>query len=152
MPDASVPIEAFSNAVAVALAEMAGVEMVLLEWSEISGPHEVEGISAILTPTLSSDGMLFLSMSESAAAALAGRILAAADIHEPDTTMIRDCIGEVANIVAGQAKTNLYGTPWHFSFSAPWPEVPKTLTFKNALRLQFKCDVGDLLLIADLPE
>jgi CheY-specific phosphatase CheX len=33
--------------------------------------------------------------------------------------LIRDCLGEVANILAGQAKTLLLGTRYHFTLSTP---------------------------------
>jgi chemotaxis protein CheX len=33
--------------------------------------------------------------------------------------LVWDCVAEIANVIAGQAKALLAGTPHHFSFSLP---------------------------------
>jgi chemotaxis protein CheX len=52
------------------------------------------------------------------AAGLAGRILAGVT-QEVDENLIRDCVGEIANVVAGQTKAMLAGGPYRFAFSLP---------------------------------
>jgi chemotaxis protein CheX len=49
---------------------------------------------------------------------LAGRALAGVT-EELTEDIVRDCLGEIANVVAGQAKALLAGTPYHFTFSTP---------------------------------
>jgi len=62
------------------------------------------------------DGRLVLQFPAATAEALARRVLEDAPISP---AMIRDCMGEIANVVAGQAKTMSFGTPEHFSLSTP---------------------------------
>ena len=38
---------------------------------------------------------------------------------ELDEQLIRDCVGEIGNVVSGQAKALLAGTPFAFTFSLP---------------------------------
>jgi CheY-specific phosphatase CheX len=149
--DSQAIIAAFTTAVQTAWAEMAATDAVMLIADTITGPHRLEGICAILTITLPAEGVLVLSMPGTTAASLAARILAGT-ITEPDDAIIRDCIGEVANIVAGQAKTLLFGTPRHFYFSAPWPQPPESLSLRNALHMKFASDAGEFALLVDFPQ
>ena len=52
------------------------------------------------------------------AAVLARRVLAEA-ASAPDDDLIRDCLGELANVVAGQAKTMLADTPFQLVLATP---------------------------------
>ena len=61
---------------------------------------------------------LVLSFPERTAAALAGRMLAGVT-EKLDEGLIRDCVGEIANVVCGQAKAMLAGTLHQFVFSMP---------------------------------
>ena len=36
-----------------------------------------------------------------------------------DENLVRDCVGEIANVIAGQAKALLAGGPYHLTFSVP---------------------------------
>jgi CheY-specific phosphatase CheX len=65
--------------------------------------------------------------------------------------MIRDCIGEVANIIAGQAKTLLYGTPLHFNFSPPIQDDFEPPSEAEALQLTFGSDAGGFTLTVHPP-
>jgi chemotaxis protein CheX len=69
-----------------------------------------------LTPAI--DGSLVLSFPERTAAFLARQMLAGVTA-EVDNQLIRDCVAEIGNVVAGQAKALLAGTPFHFAFSLP---------------------------------
>jgi CheY-specific phosphatase CheX len=55
------------------------------------------------------EGLLVLSFPDRTAAAITERVLADAK-EEIDETLVRDCVGEIANVIAGQAKTLLAGT------------------------------------------
>lgn len=142
--------DAFSSAVPFALAEMAGVESVLLDSKASVGAVDAGDVSVVLQLIGASPGMLRLSMPGATATALAGRILADT-VPNPDRAMIHDCIGEVANIIAGQAKTLLYGTPLHFSFSPPVQGDFDSLPQAEALQLKYGSDVGELTLTVHPP-
>lgn len=112
-------VEAFSAAVPFALREMAGV-------AAIAGvPHVAEtgdgfpGVAAaIRLTTVVGEWRLVMSFPEGTAATLAARVLAEAGV-EVTPELVRDCMGEVANVVAGQAKSLLVGRPAHFTLSTP---------------------------------
>jgi chemotaxis protein CheX len=110
---------AFAEAVQVAFREMAATEPVLRDWSTAPGDEGVGDLCASLrVATATGEGYLVLSFCEQTAAMLAQRVLIEV-AAEPDIAMIRDCVGEVLNVIAGQAKTLLHGTPYHFSLSTP---------------------------------
>ena len=108
----------FAEAVAVTLREMAGVEAVVRDAAPAAGPAGFGDVSAVLRLSTGGEGYMVLSLPAATAAALAGRVLGGV-IGEPDAAMVLDCAGELANVIAGQAKTMLVGTPHHFTFSTP---------------------------------
>ena len=102
---------AFAAAVEATLRDMAGVEAVR---RDPAAPADVA-----VAMRLEGDAVRWavLGLPAATAAALARRVLA--DAAEPDAAMTRDCAAEVLNVIAGQAKTLLYGTPYHFTFTTP---------------------------------
>jgi chemotaxis protein CheX len=109
-------LEPFTTAVTVALQEMAGVEVIGV------GPvGAVEsGVSAAIR--LPADGpggdrWLVLIVPTRTAQELARRVLARDKPPEP--AIVCDCMGELANVIAGQAKATLFGTPDHFRLTTP---------------------------------
>jgi chemotaxis protein CheX len=78
-------------------------------------PGDVVALVAISSPTVVA---LSFSYPAATAAALAKRILAES-AKDVDESLVRDCMGELANVVAGQAKALLAGTPYQFVFSLP---------------------------------
>src|SRR5262245_3098535 len=74
------------------------------------------GVFIELTST--TEGVLALAFDQTTAAALARRMLAETAV-ELDESLVRDCAGELANVVAGQAKAFLAGTADRFTFSPP---------------------------------
>jgi CheY-specific phosphatase CheX len=110
--------EPFVSAASLAIREMTGVE-VIDGGNESSIPSSPRDIAALIPLTTASlDGALILRCPEPTAAALA-RLYLTQIVQEPDDTMIRDCVGEFANVIAGQAKGILSGTPDQFSFAPP---------------------------------
>jgi len=110
-------VEPFVAATMLTLREMAGLEATACETDRISGTQRFGDLSALLRLSAGGEGYLALDFPRPTATALAARILdGAAEINEE---MVRDCAGEVANVVAGQAKALLFGTPDHFTFSLP---------------------------------
>jgi chemotaxis protein CheX len=112
-------VAAFVAAVPFAVREMAGVEAVPRNPRPATAADGFAAVSAaVRLTTAGGEGRLVLSFPQKTAAALARRVLAGV-VGEPDEAMVRDCVGEVANVVAGQAKALLYGTPSHFMLSTP---------------------------------
>jgi chemotaxis protein CheX len=110
--------EAFVAAVCAALSEMAGVEVVVREVFPKAPDDPSAGISAVLEFQSALTGPLILTFPEPTASTLASRILTGVT-GEVDASLIRDCVGEIANVVAGQAKAMLAGTAFHFTFAVP---------------------------------
>src|SRR5271169_6203946 len=75
-------------------------------------------ISAVLGLIAEVGELLVLSFPAKTAAALAGRVLAEVT-QAPDDELIRDCMGELANVIAGQAKTLLAETPYQLLLATP---------------------------------
>lgn len=112
-------VEAFTEAVPLALREMAGVEAVARDSQPAGVADGFVGLAAIIRLTAAAgEGQLILSFPERTAAELARRVLAGTT-EEPAADVIGDCMGEVANVVAGQAKALLVGSPAHFTLSTP---------------------------------
>jgi CheY-specific phosphatase CheX len=96
-------------------------------------------------------GYLVLSCPTAVAAELARRVLGDASATL-DAAMIRDCVGEIANVIAGQAKTRLYGTPHHFNLTPPTfgGEIPPSANAERWV-LSFSSDVGEFAVHVRLP-
>lgn len=111
-------LEPFVTATRAALAEMAGIDVVVRSTCQNSNDRAAGDMAVILRLTSATEAFLVLSFPERTAAALARRMLAGVSA-EVDEQLIRECIGEVGNVIAGQAKALQAGTPRHFSFSLP---------------------------------
>ena len=69
---------------------------------------------------------------------------------ELSAEMVDDMAGELANVVAGQVKTMLKGTPYHFMMTAP--NVRRSDAFEVARPLAVvECEFGRLTVEVDLP-
>jgi chemotaxis protein CheX len=97
---------------------MAGAEVMVRAVSRTRPCVTAGNISAVLELKGEVVKLLVLSFPEATAAALAVRMLAGVT-ETPDDSLIRDCVGEMANVIAGQAKAMLAGTPYRFAFSVP---------------------------------
>lgn len=114
----SAPLESFISAAQVALAEMAGTEVAVQEVYQATLDNLWGDVCAIVSIKSATEGLFILSFPEKTAAALAERVLADAKAAITEN-LIQDCVGEVANVIAGQAKTLLTGSPHQFTFSLP---------------------------------
>ena len=133
----------FISAASLALAEMAGAEVVAEAICQKT--LSLGDISAVIE--LSNDGALVLGFSEKSATALAGRILKDV-VSEPDQDMIRDCVGEIANVIGGQAKALLAETPFRLVLSMPRGlagQIPELLQNpgRDCLGVIFHSDLGE---------
>lgn len=124
-------VVAFTAAVETVLRDWAGADAVRRD-TAAAGPA---GVSVAMRLELGAGWWAVLSLPEPTAAALARRVLAGA---EPDDGLVRDCAGELLNVVAGQAKTLLYGTPLHYSFTTP-TAAPAGLATGAAIGFESDC-------------
>ena len=135
-------VEAFAAAVLFALREMAGVEAVVADSGPAAGADDPAAVCAIVRLAGSGgDGCAVLSLPDETATNLARKILAGTSgVLTPD--LIRDGMGEVANVIAGQAKTLLVGTPYHFTLSTPEIRAGGPAEGFEGWSIRFESDCG----------
>src|SRR5881397_517540 len=97
---------------------MLSLEVFPRETRRADGCKTVNDVTAVIKLTFCSTGSLVLGFPRDMAQALAQRLLVDSGA-EVDDALIRDCVGEIANVVAGQAKAVLHGTPYRFTHSTP---------------------------------
>jgi chemotaxis protein CheX len=105
-------------AATMAVHEWGGAEMVVREVSQTPLPPGFSDLSAAVTFLSGVEGALAFCCPEATASALARKILTEVT-QVVDDALMRDCLGEMANLLAGQLKGLLHGTPYHFTFSTP---------------------------------
>ena len=111
-------LEPFIAAASLTLAELAQTELAVRSVYRTALPRTLGDISAVLGLTAEGGEVLVLSFPAPTAAALAGRVLAEVT-QAPDDDLVRDCMGELANVIAGQAKTLLAETPYQLLLATP---------------------------------
>jgi CheY-specific phosphatase CheX len=140
-------LKSFTTATTVALAEMATTEVAVREVYRATLDDPWGDISAVLGIKSATEGLLVLGFAERTAAAIAERVLA--DVKEEiNETLVRDCVGEIANVIAGQTKTLLAGTPHQMTFSLPEVVVgdhPESRPGRGrgCLVIAFRSDLGE---------
>ena len=141
-------VEPWLEATRAALGEMAGTEVSVKAIYKAPGQDKLGELNAVVPITSSSLRALILSFPHHTATGLARRILP--EPENVDETLVQDCVGELANVVSGQAKALLAGTPYQFTFS-----LPKVVVGPNPIQLEegetnlviaLKCDQGELAL------
>lgn len=110
-------IEAFTSAAVSALQELTQVEAVVDEIPALEFFEEHPLIAAKVRLVRALPGTMTLVLSEESGLSLASRYLPSGT--ELTDEMIDDVAGELANVIAGQSKTILKGTPYHFGLSIP---------------------------------
>jgi chemotaxis protein CheX len=133
-------VEPFIAAASVVLGELAQVEPVVRSVYWIAEPRTLGDISAVLGLTDEPGEMLVLSFPATTAAALAGRVLADL-VTAPEDELIRDWVGELANVIAGQAKTLLAETPYQLVLGIP------AIRSGPGLELESAPDAGSLIVV-----
>ena len=143
-------LEPFIAAACVALREFAGTEATVRAAYRQTSPQTCAELAAVIRLSREPGGILALGCSRPTAAALAGRILTGVT-QELDEALIRDCLGELANVIAGQAKALLAGTPYHFAYAPPSvvsgadPRIQPS-SESDCVVIAFGSDVGDVVL------
>jgi CheY-specific phosphatase CheX len=145
------PLESFVAAVETTLRESAGVEVVAGSAARAPGIDRFDDVSILLRLDADKPGWLILRIPPATAAELAGRVLGSVE-EKPDTALIRDCVAELLNVIAGQAKALVYGTPRHFTLATP-TVVTAAPTGDSADQwvIPFNSDVGAFSLLVCLP-
>ncbi len=143
-------LDPFIVAACTTLAEMALTAAEVRETYATVTSRSVGDITVVLDLTPARGAMLVLGFPEPTAAALAGRVLAETG-GGADDALVRDCMGEITNVIAGQAKAMLHGTSRRFAFSTPRIMsgrnlVPEHSTGCEFLVAHFDSDAGDFIL------
>ena len=142
-------VEPLITAVTQTLSEMAGAEAFARSVYQRETPAVLGDVSASLEISSPLEGALILSFSKGTAEALEKRVFAEV-VSEPDRALLPDCMGEIANVLAGQAKALLAGTPYHFIFSTPHVSTSehgiKLRENMDSLVIAFDSDLGGLAL------
>src|SRR5260370_11522250 len=108
----------FLVAVETALREVALTEGAERDAYQVKSRRLYGDVVALLELSSGAEGCLALGVSAPTAAALARRVLTETRGHV-DEAVIRDCIGEIANVAARQAKALLHCTPDQVTFGTP---------------------------------
>jgi chemotaxis protein CheX len=141
-------VDLLLEALRATLGEMAGTEVSVLGLRQTSFQDQLDALNAVVPITSSSFRTLILSFPQDTALGLAKRILP--EPEKIDETLVQDCVAEIANVVAGQAKALLAGTPYQFTFSLPrivegaYP--PPFEQGEIVLVIALRCDQGEFSL------
>jgi chemotaxis protein CheX len=111
-------VEPFIAATNLTLGELAQVEPFVRAVYRTALARPLADISAVLGISNEPGEVVVLSLPAPTAAAVAGRVLAEVT-QAPDDDLVRDCMGELANVIAGQAKTLLAETPYQLVLATP---------------------------------
>jgi chemotaxis protein CheX len=145
----------FIEAVTGSIGEMTQVEPIIRDVRQTEFDKSLGDVWALVGSFPKSPDCLLLSVPMKTARAMAERVLA--DLKQPlDERMVLDCIGEMANVMAGQVKSLLANSPYHFSFTLPKVTLAadsQVLTHlgRSCLRITFDSEIGEfaLQIIAD---
>jgi chemotaxis protein CheX len=113
-------LDPFISATQVCLREMTGTDAKVRSVYKKQEYRIFGDISAVMGLLARTEGSFVMSFPKETAGELSKRMLMAADMpDDPDEDMIRDCIGELANVTAGQTRGMLTDTPYSFSMTTP---------------------------------
>jgi len=140
----------FTSATTMTIREMAGIE-VSVRCVYQKNKHKIFGdISAVIGLIARTEGAMVISFPDASALAFTRRILTGVN-DDPTDDIVRDCVGEVANVIAGQARGILANSPYAFAMSTPTvvsgagheirhkPDMPCLVT-------AFRSELGDFAL------
>ena len=145
--------EAFSSAVITTLQELLQVDVSYDDASHESVPTMTgHVVVAIIQLARDQPGSMSFVLAADTAAKLASRYLPVGVALT--TEMIDDVAGEIANVIAGQAKTMLKRTPYHFNLSTPTVSRAENgwchpATSIPNVTLRFNCELGEFILQAN---
>jgi CheY-specific phosphatase CheX len=148
-------IEAFRSAAVTALQELTQLEASFELVAAAANSESSTLVTATVRLARKVPGTMKLVLTEASASILAARYLP----QETQLTaeIVDDVAGEFANVIAGQAKTILKGTPYHYTLTTPivtrHPPGPQLPTIEpRVLIARVTFESGSLLLLVDLSE
>jgi CheY-specific phosphatase CheX len=147
-------VEAFTSAAIIALQELTQCESLVEELHTVTALEMSNLVAATVRLVRRVPGKMSLVLTEESASRLAARYLPQETLLTAE--IIDDVTGELANVIAGQAKTILKGTPYHFKLSTPLVVRAETVSplrgiVARTLVASLTCEVGGLQLFVDLP-
>ena len=141
-------IEAFNNGAITALQEM--MQIGAYATTPPTAAFSDCTVSATIRLLRANPGILNILLPLTTAMQLAAHYLPTGTILTDE--IINDVAGELANMVAGQAKTMLKHTPYHFTLTTP--DVIRAAKFKPphsaTVVSSIISDIGHLLIVVDL--
>jgi len=111
-------LEPLIAAARAALGEMTGAQADVQAIYCQATPHVLGDIAAVFTIASETSDFLVFGFPKQTAAALTSRIMSAVNT-DVDENLIRDCVGEIANVVTGQTKALLAESPYQLGFVMP---------------------------------
>lgn len=108
----------FTSATTVTMREMANVDVTVRSVYQKTKYKMFGDISAVIGLMARSEGAMVLSFPDQSAIAFSRRVLAGVT-EDLSADMVRDCIGEISNVIVGQARGILSETPYRFAMSTP---------------------------------
>ena len=141
-------IEAFTSSAVTALQELAQLEAIPTNSSAVGTTFAGDAIVAVVRLLRSIPGTMTLLLPPVLARRLSEGYLPAGT--ELTDEIINDVAGELANVIAGQAKTILKGTPYHFTLSIPVVSRRAACEQSPGIAITLAVETGLLLLLVDL--
>jgi chemotaxis protein CheX len=136
-------VVAFTAATVTAFQELTDTEVLCREPAVSSPTPPAADICAAIELRRHPPGLLACAFPAAVVEALARRYLPPGVALTPD--LLDDAAGEFANVIAGQAKSMLKGTPFHFALSTPVVTrcgFPTRTRSAPGTELAFECDAG----------
>jgi CheY-specific phosphatase CheX len=112
-------IEPFFEATVSTLRDMAGVEVGSVGRVWVGVDNAPDELKAVIRLIAVREGSLMLSLSRQNAETITRKILEFSGGSGSPRELVMDALGEVVNVIAGQAKALLYGTPGHYTLGTP---------------------------------
>ncbi len=144
-------VEPLIEAARVALGEMAHTELTARAVYRQAHPVMLGELAAMLALKSARVGSLVLDVTDRTALALTRRVLGETR-HVTDHAIVHDCIGEIANVIAGQAKALLAESAFRFTFATPTilsaagAHAARTLPGNDYAVVAFCSDAGEFAL------
>ncbi|MFM8270963.1 MAG: chemotaxis protein CheX [Gemmata sp.] len=148
-PGAALVIEAFSAATVTAFEELCRTPVTPGAPAVGRSRPLPNVVTAEIDLRRAAPGRLVVAFPRPVLHALAARFLPDDVSVTPD--IADDAAGEFANVIAGQAKTMLKGTVYHFNLSTPQPASAAPADGPDFLTLPFDCDAGAFSVCVHLP-
>ena len=144
-------VAAFTAATVTTFEELTQTSLVPGEVYLTRTTPPVDWVTAAITLRRAAEGRLMVAFPRPVLEALTARYLGDRTPLTPE--LVDDAAGEFANVIAGQAKTMLRGTPYHYALSTPrlGKDGDPPGTEMEFLALPFHTDIGRFTVLVALP-